>query len=155
MNFDRYTQMSQQAVAAAQKAAESRSNPAIEPVHLLSSLIEEGGSPVITVLKGHKMLESVKEIAAAAIKNLPRVQGQVGVSLSNDLQRSLQAAEDQARNMGDSYITVEHLFLGLLLEGGNLATSLRQKGLRPDLLANEYKKLRGAQKADDPAAEEK
>ena len=155
MNFDRYTQMSQEAVAAAQKLAEKQSNPVLEPAHLLSVVLDDTQNPVSTALKNLKLYELTCEVVQRHLKSLPSVSGKNGTSASNDLQRALSAAEDQSRKMGDSYVTVEHLFLGVLQEGGSLGGFLRDRGVRVDALLSEFKKLRGSQKASDPEAEQK
>jgi len=57
--------------------------------------------------------------------------------------------------MNDSFITVEHLFLGLITESGSLSSALKQKGIRADVVQPEFKKARGAHSAQDPEAESK
>jgi len=155
MNFEKYTQMSQQVLAQSQKLAESRQNPAIEPSHVLTTLLEDSTSPVTMVLRNLKLLEVAREVATQSVKSLSQVTGKNNVGLSNDLHRALVSAEDFARKMGDSFITVEHLFLGISQEFSILNQALRQKNLNIDVIQNEFKKARGSQKAADPEAESK
>jgi ATP-dependent Clp protease ATP-binding subunit ClpB len=155
MNLEKFTQLSQAVLAQSQKNAETRSNPVIEPVHLLGALLEDSSGPVSAALSKLKMLDTVKQAQARALSALPKVSGaaQAGQSLSADLSRVLGNAEEQSRKMGDSFITVEHLFLAFLETGGALATELREKGVRPEQVAAELKKIRGNRKADDAGAE--
>jgi len=153
MNLERFTQLSQTLLAQAQKNAESRGNPVLEPAHLLGALLEDSTGPVSTALSKLKLLDAAQQIQGQVLRSLPKVSNNAGQSLSSELSRVLQSAEDQASKMGDGFITVEHLFLGLLEAGGSLATLLREKGVRPDLVAAEFKKIRGHRKADDAGAE--
>lgn len=156
MNFERFTHLSQQSLAQAQKLAESRKNPVVEAPHLLSVILEEGSSPVVDLLKSKKLLESARSVVSQQISSLPVVSGQTGgQGISHGLQRALQASEAWAKKMGDDFVTVEHLFLGLAQDSGSLAQALQQKGIEPESLSGEFKKRRGAQKADDPEAEQK
>ena len=155
MDFEKYTQLSQQTVAAAQKLAENRRNPVIEPAHLATAILEEAESPVTAALKKLNLLPQIREVTAQAMKRLPEVSGQKVNGASSDFQRVLQNAEDQARKMGDSFVTVEHIFLGILAEGGAIGTQWRDRGLTVDALKSEFQKLRGKQKADGPEAESK
>ncbi|MBS1984249.1 MAG: ATP-dependent chaperone ClpB [Bdellovibrionales bacterium] len=155
MNFDRFTQMSQEALASAQKLAESRGHPAIEPAHLLSTLLEDEQSPVVSGLRKLNQLAAVREVAVAALKALPTVSGaSSGRGLSSEMQRALGSAEDYMRKFGDSFVTVEHLFLGMLEAAPSIGTPLKQRGLRPDQILSEFRKLRGSHKADDANAEQ-
>ncbi len=154
MNIDRFTHLSQQALAAAQKEAEARSNPVIEPVHLFRALLQEESGTVRSVLEKLKLKNSAESAAERVLKALPAVQGQPGGrGVSGELQRVLDAAESQSRSFGDTVVTVEHLFLAILEAGGSLATQLREAGLRPEQLAPEFRKARGNKKANDPGAE--
>ncbi len=156
MNFDKYTQLSQQSLAAAQKLAESRRNPVVEAAHLLSILLEDGASPVVQFLGKSGLLEPSKTLAVNSLQKLPSVSGQEGgQGLSHGLQRALQSAEKWAQKMGDAFVTVEHLFLGIVEDGGALSSDFKQRGISAERLAPEFKKSRGAHKADGPEAEQK
>ena len=92
MNFERFTHLSQQSLAQAQKLAEARKNPVVEAPHLLSVILEEGSSPVVDLLKAKKLLESARSVVSQQIASLPVVSGQTGgQGISHGLQRALQA----------------------------------------------------------------
>ncbi|MEO5667170.1 MAG: ATP-dependent chaperone ClpB [Bdellovibrionota bacterium] len=156
MNFEKYTEMAQKALAAAQKLAETRSNPMIEPVHLAQSLIEEATSPVTQVLKDQNKLDAFKDVCAQITKTLPNVSGQRGgLGLANDLQAALQQAETLATQMGDQFVTVEHFFLALLMVPSTLSQKLSGRGFDLASLKNALVKKRGGQaKASSATAEE-
>ncbi len=117
MKFDSYTQKSLEAVQAAQRLAEENRNPQLEQIHLLTALLEQDGGLTPQLLT--KMGVSVESLLAAAraeIGKLPAVQGsrEAGrfyISVAADA--ALRAAEEQADAMKDSFVSVEHLFLGL------------------------------------------
>jgi ATP-dependent Clp protease ATP-binding subunit ClpB len=154
MNIERFTQLSQETLASAQKVAETRGNPALEPVHLLSVFLEDDTNPVAAALKKLKWLESAREVTLAQLRLLPTVSGgKGGTTLSHEMQRVLNSSEDYAKKFGDSYVTVEHLFLAMFDVGGGLASALRQKGLRPETMIAEFQRARGHRKADNPSAE--
>jgi ATP-dependent Clp protease ATP-binding subunit ClpB len=155
MNFDRYTELSQQALAEAQKVAEKKNNPVIEPVHLLQVFLTDVDGPISRLLQQKQWLTPAKELVAAKLRQLPTVQGQRGgVGISGDFQQSLSAAESFATRMGDSFVTVEHLFVGMVENGGNFGASLRQLGMRADQLITDFKTMRGSRKADSASAEQ-
>jgi ATP-dependent Clp protease ATP-binding subunit ClpB len=156
MNFDRYTEMSQKGLAAAQKLAEQRGNPVIEPVHLAQALTEDESSPVTKVLRELNLWDAYKNVCLQVQKSLPAVSGQrAGVGLSNDLQAVLQQAESLSSQMGDKFITVEHLFLGLLISTSNLSSKLTAQGLDLAKLRQSFIKQRGSQgPVNSPNAEE-
>ena len=156
MNFEKYTEMAQRALASAQKLAETRSNPTIEPVHLAQVLVDEASSPVSQVLKDQGKLESYRDVCAEVSKTLPTVSGQRGgLGLANDLQAALQQAETLAAQMGDQFVTVEHFFLALLMVPSPLSQKLGGRGFDLASLKNALIKKRGGQaKAASANAEE-
>lgn len=154
--LDRFTHLAQQSLAGAQKLAESNRHPAVEPIHLLQAFLDEGSGPVGSLLKDLKLFEKVSQIAKQSIQSLPQVTGtQAGQSISNDLQRLLLRADEYTKKMGDSFTTVEHLFLALIDSGSTLGSKLQGLGLTPQTLQGEFKKRRGHQAANDPEAEQK
>jgi ATP-dependent Clp protease ATP-binding subunit ClpB len=156
MNFEIYTELSQKVVAASQKLAEKQSNPVIEPVHLGLALVEDPSSPVSKVLNALGKFEIFKSTAQDILKSLPKVSGQpAGRNISNDCESVLQRAESLASQMGDKFVTVEHLFLALMSSGNILSSRLLSKGFDVSAARAEFVKLRGAQgKANSPQAEE-
>jgi ATP-dependent Clp protease ATP-binding subunit ClpB len=146
MNFEKYTEMAQKALAGAQKLAETRSNPTIEPVHLAQMLVEEPQSPVAQVLKEQGKLEVYREVCLQLSQALPTVQGQRGgLGLANDLQAILQQSESLASQMGDQFVTVEHFFLGLMMVPSALSQRLSGRGFDIANLKSALVKKRGGQ----------
>jgi ATP-dependent Clp protease ATP-binding subunit ClpB len=116
MQADRFTVKSQEAIAAAQQIATARRNSEVVPHHLLAALLEQDGGIVVPVLgRANADAESVRRRANEALDALPKVTGDVGAPppLSSATIELLKLADDEARGMGDEYVSTEHLLLAL------------------------------------------
>ena len=114
MNFNTYTQKSIEAVQLSQSIARTRGNQQLEQIHLLSALLNQEGGLTPQLLK--KMGIVVESLSAALDRELGKLPAVSGgqLYLSADLEAAFSAAEDRAAAMHDDYVSVEHLFLGLL-----------------------------------------
>src|SRR3954467_5176232 len=114
MQADRFTVKSQEAVAAAQELARSRSNPEIASAHLLLALLDQAESMAAAVLQRVGAdPATVRAGAIAAGGKLPPVSGGAEPRMSSNLARVVRGAETEMAKFGDSYITVGHLLLAL------------------------------------------
>ena len=158
MNINQCTQKTVQAIQAAQRLAVEYQNQAIEQEHLLAALCqqEEGMIPQLLtkmgVEPGNFLAAAIDKVAA-----LPHVTGSgrdpEKVYISNDLDRAFNAAEDQAKQMKDEYVSVEHVFLGMLQRPGRAASELfRQFGITQEKFMAQLSTVRGNQRvtSDDP-----
>ena len=118
MNFGNYTQKSMEAVQAAQNIARGNHNQQMEQVHLLLALLQQEGGLIPQLLR--KMEISVESLNAAALQELKKIPGVTGSReadkfyITADVDATFNAAEEQAQTMKDEFVSVEHLFLGLL-----------------------------------------
>ncbi len=124
MNFNTYTQKSIEAVQLAQNIARTRRNQQLEQSHLLSALLTQDGGLTPQLLK--KMGIVVESLNAAVDQELSRLSSVSGGQLymSSSLEETFAAAEAQAGAMHDEYVSVEHLFLGLLQTAKSAVKSL-------------------------------
>jgi ATP-dependent Clp protease ATP-binding subunit ClpB len=116
MHSDRLTNKSQQAFAAALSIARARRNPQVAPLHILVSLLEQDGGIVVPVLQRvNADPEGIRRRANEQLDKLPKVTGSTegGPGFSGDVSVLLQRAEDEARGMGDEYVSTEHMLLAL------------------------------------------
>ena len=116
MQADRFTVKSQEALAAAQRLAGARRNPEVAPPHLLLALLEQEGGIVVPVLRrAGADPERVRRRANEAADLLPTVTGDATATpaLGTPLIELLKRADDEARGMGDEYVSSEHLLLAL------------------------------------------
>src|SRR5215218_4717568 len=116
MQADRFTVKSQEALAAAQRLAGARRNPEVVPTHLLLALLEQEGGIVVPVLRrAGADPERTRRLANEAADQLPTVTGEGAATpgLGSSLIELLKRADDEARGMGDEYVSAEHLLLAL------------------------------------------
>ena len=119
MNMNQFTQKSLAALQEAQNIAQQHGNQQIEQEHLLLALVgdQEGFIPQLLTAMG-MTVPSFQAAAADLVNKLPKVSGggreADKVYVSQDVDRALNAAQAEAQAMKDEYISVEHLFLGLL-----------------------------------------
>ena len=114
MNEYNYTQNSVKALQTAEAMAQENSNNFIMPEHLLYALVDQDGGTIQTIFK--RLGANCDQILAelnTAISQLPKVGGQPQVYASNETSRTINAAQKAAKSMGDEYISVEHLMIGI------------------------------------------
>jgi ATP-dependent Clp protease ATP-binding subunit ClpB len=158
MRLDRFTYKAQEALQEAQERAIRYGHPQLEPEHLAEALVEQDGGVVPAVLR--KLNVSPQQFARElkrVLETFPKVQGGTsGVYVSPRLREVLEGAEREAQQMGDAYVSTEHLLLAMLaLRDGALGRVLDQFRLRRDAVLRAIQDVRGHQRATDPHAEEK
>src|ERR1700716_2811169 len=117
MQPDRFTIKSQEAVQAAQQLADERRNPQTTPEHLLAVLLEQEGGVVGPVLRKLGVEPgSVRQALGPALDALPKLnEGSPAEPAggSTELTQVLRAAENEMRELGDEYLSTEHLMLAI------------------------------------------
>ena len=114
MNAQNFTQKSLEAIQTAQSMAEENRNNYIMPEHLLYALVDQDGGLIPSLLgKMGVDCNAVLSELDTAISALPKVGGGAQVYLSQETDRVLKAAEKAAKSMGDEYLSVEHLMIGI------------------------------------------
>ena len=155
MNFDKYTIKSQEVLQHATSVASSYGQQSIEPGHLLKALIETDDNLVSFINKklnvnAQQLNTKLEEI----INSYPKVSGQQPY-LGNDSFAALQKAESMLKEMGDEYIAVEHILLGLFLGKDKVSALLKDLGYEKKLLIAAIQELRGGNNVTDQNAEGK
>ena len=118
MNINKFTQKSLQAVQTCEKIAYEYGNQQIEQEHLLRALLTQEDSLIIKLLeKMNVSAEMFLQETERALGKLPKVQGGQ-LFMGQELNKVLIHAEDEAKQMGDEYVSVEHLFLALIKYAG-------------------------------------
>jgi ATP-dependent Clp protease ATP-binding subunit ClpB len=155
MNINKFTQNSMKAVQDCEKLAYEYGHQEIDTEHLLYCLITLEDSLIKRLLQ---KMEINTEVFLAQIKGLlnkrPKVSGGQ-IYISNDLNKILIYAEDEAKQMGDSYVSVEHLFLSILKQPGkNVKELLKDFGITREGFLKALQGVRGNQKvvSDNPEA---
>ncbi|MDO5350483.1 MAG: ATP-dependent chaperone ClpB [Lachnospiraceae bacterium] len=156
MNINKFTQKSMEAVQACEKLAYEYGNQQIEQEHLLYSLLTLEDSLILKLItkmniNGNQFTDEVK----GALNKLPKVSGGGQLYVSNDLNKVLVNAEDEAKAMGDEYVSVEHLFLSMLKQPDRMMKDVfRQYGITREKFLQALSTVRGNQRvvSDNPEA---
>jgi len=155
MNISKFTQKSQEAIAAAEKLAVQNGNQQIDEEHLLVALLNISDSLIASlVAKMGIQKEAFVNEAEGLIQKLPKVSGGQEY-VSADLNRALNGAEDEAKAMGDDYVSVEHLFLSMLAHPNRAIKELfRAYGISREKFLQALSTVRGNQRvtSDNPEA---
>ncbi len=156
MRMDKMTAKLQQALADAQSLAVGRDHQFIEPVHLMTALLDqEGGSTRQLLANCDVNVTALRSKLSNVLDRLARVEGAGGeVLVSNELGRLLNLTDKYAQKRDDSYMSTELFLLAALEDKGELGRLLREAGASRAGLERAIDALRGGQKVDDANAEE-
>ncbi|WP_028851742.1 ATP-dependent chaperone ClpB [Thermocrispum municipale] len=150
------TTKTQQAISSAAQAATVAGNPDITPAHLLGALLAQGdglAGPLLTAVGAdpkqvHAELEPIT-------RSLPTATGATVSAPSFDSYavKSLTKAQQLATELGDEYVSTEHLLVGLASEGGQVADLLKRHNATPEALRDAFTKVRGSARVTSPDPE--
>ena len=151
MDINRFTEKAQEAVRAAQTLATRYSNQQIEVEHLMLALLEQQGGLVPSILtRAGVNVESLAQAIEGEISKFPKVSGPSGpvdqVYITARLNKTFVAAEDEAKNLKDDYVSVEHLLLAIIGEGGPASRALKTAGADRDRIMKALVQVRGHQR---------
>ena len=156
MNFNKFTIKAQEAVQAGLELAQNENHQAVEPAHILRALVTDSENVTVNILKKigvsipnlHDRLDSI-------IKKYPVVKGASvsGQYLSNKTKEVFDKAQKEADDLGDEYISSEHVLLSILQVSSEAGSTLKELGVQKKQVLQVLKDVRGSQKVDDPNAE--
>ena len=158
MNTNQFTQKTMEALQAAQRIAVEYANNAVEQEHLLAALAQQqdGLIPQLLTTMGADP-NAFAQVAMQKVEELPRVTGSGRepdkIYIGTDLDGALNAAEAQAKQMKDEYVSVEHVFLGILQRPGKAAAELfKMFGITTEKFMQQLSAVRGNQRvtSDNP-----
>ena len=155
MDMNKFTRKSIEALNETQGVAREYGNQRIEPVHLLFALIKKPDGLVSNLLEksGISVDDAARE-CESAISALPKVSGGE-IYASSELDAVLREAEKEAKKMGDEYISVEHLMLGLFSKGDmRVKDILRKSGITKDGFLSALKDVRGNRSVNTDSPED-
>ncbi|MGN9173147.1 ATP-dependent chaperone ClpB [Lachnospiraceae bacterium HCP1S3_A8] len=156
MNINKFTQKSMEAVQNCEKLAYEHGNQQLEQEHLLYSLLTLEDSLILKLItKMNISKEMFMNEAEQAVNRLTKVSGGGQLYVSNDLNKVLISAEDEAKVMGDEYVSVEHLFLAMLKQPDKTLKELfKQYGITRESFLQALSTVRGNQRvvSDNPEA---
>src|ERR1700738_5107106 len=151
MRPERLTEKAQEAIQNAAREAQERGQQAIEPEHLLLSLLRQEGGITRTLLEtAGASIAGLEAALGSRVERLPRVSGGAQPYLANDLARALDQAEKEAERLKDDYISTEHILLALADHA-----VLKEFGVTRDALMQALRRIRGSQRVTDQNPESK
>ncbi len=156
MRMDKLTSKFQQALADAQSLALGKDHQFIEPVHVMSALLDqEGGSVRPLLAQAGANINAIQAEIKQELGRLPTVSGTGGdVQLSNELSRMLNLTDKLAQKRKDAYISSELFLLAAAETSGFLQNLLKRQGISKEILEKTIEDIRGGQAVDDPNAED-
>ncbi|HWU68698.1 MAG TPA: ATP-dependent chaperone ClpB [Stenotrophobium sp.] len=156
MRMDKLTSRFQQALADAQSLAVGRDNPAIEPAHVMHSLLNQDGGSTLPLLQTAGInADLLRSKLTQLIDRLPKLGHNTGdVNASGDLGRLLNLCDKLAQQRGDQFISTELFVLAALDDKSGLGEALKAAGARKELLEQAITQMRGGQKMDSASAED-
>ena len=156
MNINKFTQKSAEALNNCEKLAYEYGNQEVDQEHLLYSLLTIEDSLIAKLVEKMEIhLPSFIERAKKALEQKTKVSGDVQLMISQSLNKVLVSAEDEAKKMGDEYVSVEHLFLSLLDNPSpSMKDLFRENGITKDRFLKALSSVRGNQRvtSDNPEA---
>ncbi|MDP2176130.1 MAG: ATP-dependent chaperone ClpB [Bacteroidota bacterium] len=131
MNINKFTIKAQECIQSAQQSAFEGGHPSIENAHLLKGILDND-EEIITYLFGKlgANLGRVKSANDAILNGFPKVAGQQTQTLSNQANNTLMYSEKLMKEMGDEYVSVEHLIISLINNNDNVGNILKDAGIK-------------------------
>ena len=156
MNIQKFTQKSIEAIQNLEKIAYDHGNQEVTQEHLVYSLIHQDESLIGQLIEKMDIdLDQFKKALDGSISALPKVSGGSQPFIGGDLNKALVKAEDEARAMGDDYVSVEHLFLSIIQNASRSMKQLLSRfGITRDGFLKALSTVRGNQRVttDNPEA---
>jgi ATP-dependent Clp protease ATP-binding subunit ClpB len=153
---DKLTRKSQEALSVAIRQAATDGNPQVEPIHLLDALLKQADGTAQPLLEAAGA--DLKRIVVEGMllqRDLPQAHGATtsAPETSRQLLAVISTAASLARDLGDEYVSTEHLLVGLATGAGSVATLLQRAGANPDTLTKAFTKVRGSARVTSPDPE--
>ena len=155
MNINTLTIKAQEVLQTALSLARERGQQAVEPLHLLSTLVREDDSLAAFLLgRTGVNVRGLRQEVAQSVDRLPRVEGGGEQFFSQETTRVIQRAVDSTKTFGDKYASVEHLLLGLVAERGMASELLKRHGTTEKELVEAIRTFRKGATVDSPTSEQ-
>ena len=154
MNLEKFTHKGREVVNKAIEIAEARKNQGLEPGHLLSAILHS--APALTQFVFNKLGINAKafdQVIEKQIESYPKVTGGENF-LGRDAEKALNVAQQTAIAMGDQFVAVEHIFLGVLKGADSTAKFLKDLGINEKNLVEAISEMRKGSKVNSQTAED-
>ncbi len=157
MNIDQWTIKAQEALQAAQAIARDQSHQALTPLHLLGGMLRDGEGIVAEIFgKLGIKADDIRRLVDIEIAKMPRVTGSVGSTyLAPETSRLFESALKEMSDLGDEFLSVEHLLLAMTKDDDAVSRFLRESRIAHGDVLKAMKDLRGGQRVKDQNPEDK
>ncbi|QKG79618.1 ATP-dependent chaperone ClpB [Tenuifilum thalassicum] len=154
MNLNNFTIKSQEVIQKAVEIAQGYSHQAVEPAHLLRAILDEGESITGFLLRKLGVNPGTFDaVLNRMLESLPKVSGG-DQYLSSSANKVLQKALEYSKAMGDQFVSVEHILLGLVAAGEQVGQMMKDAGITEKELKQAISELRKGAKVDSQTAED-
>ena len=154
MDIERFTRKSQEALQRAGKLAQEHQHPEVAPAHLLAALLEQAEGVVYRLVERIGVTPTaLRNASTEVLESMTAAYGASGeVRMGQPLVKVLEAAEHEAQQLGDDYVSVEHLLLAMADSRDRIAKVLADAGVTRDAILGALQQVRGAQRvtSQDP-----
>ena len=158
LDFDKFTNYSQEILSSANSLMSSYQNSQMEPEHIMLAMIKDNGiiKDYLTELK--LLNQSFMNKIVSRVEGFPKISGPINpqsLYLSNDTRRLLELAIEESAKLKDDFVSVESLLLAMTkLDNSNIKSLLESFNVNQNSILNTMKKIRGNKKVDNKNAEE-
>src|SRR5690554_6070302 len=154
MDFNKYTIKAQEVLNHAVQIAQGHSQQAIENAHILQALLEKAETVTQFIFQKLSIqTHMISNVLRKIIESFPKVQGGEPY-LSSSAHKTLQEATNQLSKFNDSYVSVEHLLIGILKAGDSVSQLLKDNGITEENLLAAIQELRKGSRVDSQTAED-
>ena len=158
MDINRFTQKAQEALSSSQTKAVRYGHQQVDVEHLFASLLEQERGLASSLLNKTGIdVDGLKRRLEQELSRMPKVTGPAGgpdqVYITARLNRLLAQAEDEAKNLKDDYVSVEHLLLAMIEDAGMTGKALKEAGITRERLMQALREVRGSQRVTSPDPE--
>jgi ATP-dependent Clp protease ATP-binding subunit ClpB len=156
MKWEKLTIKAREAIEEAQSIAQTEKHQVIDIPHVLLALLNEKGIASEIIGKIVVNPQVIRDLARRELRLLPKVEGVTDqVYLSREMSQSLNTAEQEAKSLGDEYISTEHILLGIVQHAiGEIKSELRRLGVTRENILKVLREVRGGQNVTSQTPEE-
>ena len=149
MDYNDFTIITQKALKRGSQIAKEKNSAAIENAHILKGILETDKNVIPFILKKLDVdLAKFEDIIDQVMDNYPQLQEGKELIVSGNVDKSLKTAKRIAEHLKDEYISIEHIFSGILLTGDVVSSVMKDKGIDQDRLESSIKELRKGVKVE-------
>ena len=158
LDFDKFTNYSQEILSSANSLMNSYQNSQMEPEHIMLTMIKDNGIIKDYLTELNLLNQNFINRIVQRVEGFPKISGPINpqsLYLSNDTRRLLELAMDESQKLKDDFVGIEAILLGMTkLDNSNIKSLLEDYGVRSGTVLDAMKKIRGNKKVDSKNAEE-